>query len=493
MTEQPLPPGNVDAPAGASAERIKRRQYLLLAGIAGVIVAGTVLSVSLTGSGTSSEPAPRPKSTNILSPGAQVDPRDAWRGQADAQLRSIEQRSKELTQRGSELEGQSRDMMERLKRLEAGNAGTPASRADTSGLTPLPPPPLPAPAARPNFGPDPATAPPVTNPAQRLPLPPAPSTPPPPPAPRTGLPAGPGVQGVPGAAPSGLGAAGIVSITLADPPAGRTGAGAGASGSTDATGKPAAPSRDTRRYLPSGSFTRALLLGGLDAPTGGQAQRNPQPVLLRLLDHAVLPNQFQGRIKECFVVGAGYGDVSAERAYIRTESLSCVTRDGTAIDVPIRGYVAGEDGKAGMRGRLVSKQGQILANALLAGVASGIGTAFQQSATTVSVSPLGTTGTVDPGKQLQAGLGTGVGRALDRLAQYYITLAEKVFPVIEVDAGRTVDVVLTQGIALGQSLDGTRPDGANANANTDPDRDAFPHLARRTPTARRTTDEDDED
>jgi conjugal transfer pilus assembly protein TraB len=88
-----------------------------------------------------------------------------------------------------------------------------------------------------------------------------------------------------------------------------------------------------------------------------------------------------------------------------------------------------------------------------------------------------------------------VGRALDRLAQYYITLAEKVFPVIEIDAGRTVDVVLTQGIALGQSLDGTRPDGASAiaSANTDPDRDAFPHLARRTPTARRTADEDDED
>jgi conjugal transfer pilus assembly protein TraB len=488
MTEQPLPPGNVDAPAGTSAERIKRRQYLLLAGIAGVIVAGTVVSVSLTGSGTSSEPTPRPKSTNILSPGAQVDPRDAWRGQADAQLRSIEQRSRELTQRGSELEGQSRDMMERLKRLEAGNASTPAGRADTSGLTPLPPPPLPAPAARPNFGPDPAS-----NPAQRLPPPPAPSTLPPPPAPRTGLPAGPAAQAAPGAAPSGLGAGGIVSITLADPPSARSGSASSASGATDATGKPAAPSRDTRRYLPSGSFTRALLLGGLDAPTGGQAQRNPQPVLLRLLDHAVLPNQFRGRIKECFVVGAGYGDVSAERAYIRTESLSCVTRDGTAIDVPIRGYGAGEDGKAGMRGRLVSKQGQILANALLAGVASGIGTAFQQSATTVSVSPLGTTGTVDPGKQLQAGLGTGVGRALDRLAQYYITLAEKVFPVIEVDAGRTVDVVLTQGIALGQSLDGTRPDGANANANTDPDRDAFSHLARRTPTARRTIDEDDED
>jgi conjugal transfer pilus assembly protein TraB len=223
-----------------------------------------------------------------------------------------------------------------------------------------------------------------------------------------------------------------------------------------------------------------VLLGGLDAPTGGQSQRNPQPVLLRLVDHAVLPNAFRGQVKECFVVGAGYGDVSAERAYIRTESLSCVTRSGAAIDVPVKGYVAGEDGKAGMRGRLVSKQGQILANALLAGVASGIGTAFQQSATTVSVSPLGTTGTVDPGKQLQAGLGTGVGKALDRLAQYYITLAEKVFPVIEIDAGRTVDVVLTQGITLDAALDTPTQDGADA-------------LERRRVQLNRSSDDEDQD
>lgn len=152
-------------------------------------------------------------------------------------------------------------------------------------------------------------------------------------------------------------------------------------------------------------------------------------------------------------MGAGYGDVSAERAYIRTESLSCIARDGTAIDVPIKGYVAGEDGKAGMRGRLVSKQGQILANALLAGIAGGIGSAFQQNATTLSVSPLGATSTIDPARQLESGLGSGVGKALDRLAQYYISLAEKVFPVVEIDAGRTVDVVLTQGVALQHALD----------------------------------------
>jgi conjugal transfer pilus assembly protein TraB len=279
----------------------------------------------------------------------------------------------------------------------------------------------------------------------------------------------PGSNGLPTAPLSG-----IVSFTLAD-----TASGQAAKPGTDPAVKTAAP-RDTRRYIPSGAFTRALLLGGLDAPTGGQAQRNPQPVLLRLMDNAVLPNQFRSKVKECFVVGAGYGDVSSERAYIRTESLSCITRDGTAIDVPVKGYVAGEDGKAGMRGRLVSKQGQILANALLAGVASGIGQAFTQSATTMSISPLGTTSTVDPAKQLQAGLGTGVGKALDRLAQYYITLAEKVFPVIEIDAGRTVDVVLTQGIALQGSLDAATQDA-----------ETYPRLAARA-NQRRSSEDDDE-
>ncbi len=467
MTDPVLPPGmsptgashpsgqgSPSAPAEPTAAAIKRRQVLLLAGIAGTIVAGTLLSVSLTGTkGNDAQPA-KPQSTNILAPGAQVDPRDAWRGQADAQLKAIEQRSRDLAQRNAELEGQGKEMLERLKKLEG------------SGLTPLPPPPVTAPAARPSFGPDrPGSALPDAGP-QRF-------APPPPPMPQ-GAVQGAGLPPPPGAGPSAPTPTGIVSIALGDVAAGK-----GAKPAADAAGATPAP-RDTRRYLPSGAFTRAVLLGGLDAPTGGQAQRNPQPVLLRLADNAILPNQFRARVKECFIVGAGYGDVSSERAYIRTESLSCVTRDGTAIDVPVKGYVAGEDGKAGMRGRLVSKQGQILANALLAGVASGIGHAFTQSATTLSVSPLGTTSSVDPGKQLEAGLGTGVGKALDRLAQYYISLAEKVFPVIEVDAGRSVDVVLTQGVALPGTLDA---------AGTDPDNLA--QLAERARTLRRNDDEDD--
>jgi conjugal transfer pilus assembly protein TraB len=201
-------------------------------------------------------------------------------------------------------------------------------------------------------------------------------------------------------------------------------------------------------YIPAGSFVRVALLGGLDAPTGGQAQTNPHPILMRTQDNAFLPNRYRFEIKECFILASSYGDISSERAYGRLENLSCVRRNGKAVDIAVKGYVVGEDGKAGMRGRLISKQGQVLANALLAGIGSGIGQAFQNSATTQSISPLGTINTVTPGQQLQNGVGMGIGKTLDRLSKYYIDLAEKLFPVIEIDAGRTVEVIFTKGFSF---------------------------------------------
>ena len=256
----------------------------------------------------------------------------------------------------------------------------------------------------------------------------------------------PGDPGTPGSAPVAVAPAAptLTRITVAarDKPADTP-----ASGTATAT----AATQDTRTvstFLPV-SFTRGTLLGGLDAPTGGQSQSNPHPVLIRLSDNSVLPNRFRGEYRDCFVIAAGYGDISSERAYLRTENLSCVRADGAALEVKIQGSVYGEDGKVGMRGRLVTKQGQMLANALLAGVVSGIGQGLATSSTTYSTSALGTIASSNGGNEAyRAGLGTGVGKALDRLAQYYIKLAENTFPVIEVDAGREIDVVITKGVRI---------------------------------------------
>jgi conjugal transfer pilus assembly protein TraB len=208
--------------------------------------------------------------------------------------------------------------------------------------------------------------------------------------------------------------------------------------------------RAQKSYIPTGTFFRAVLLGGLDAPTGGESQNaNPHPVLMEITNLAQLPNSVRMNFKKCFVTGTGYGDLSSERAMIRTEQMSCVGTDGRALDIPIKGWVAGDDGKTGVRGRLVSKQGAVLKNALIAGTLSGIGSALSAGATTTTTNGLGSVSSISTGKQVQNALGAGANSAFDRLAQYYVKLADKMFPVIEVDAGRTVDIVLLKGFQIG--------------------------------------------
>jgi len=195
-----------------------------------------------------------------------------------------------------------------------------------------------------------------------------------------------------------------------------------------------------------------VLLSGLDAPTGGVSSTNPHPVLLKLAGHGTLPNRFRSRVKECFVTAAGYGDISSERAYLRLERLSCVLKHGDVIEVRVKGYVSGEDGKTGVRGRLVSKQGQIIAKSLLVGLAGGIGTGLARTMTTTSTSALGAVQSVDPGKIFQYGLSQGASSALDKIADWYLKRANETYPIIEVDAGRTVDVILTEGVDLGADI-----------------------------------------
>ncbi|EPI0351085.1 TraB/VirB10 family protein, partial [Neisseria gonorrhoeae] len=102
----------------------------------------------------------------------------------------------------------------------------------------------------------------------------------------------------------------------------------------------------------------------------------------------------------------------------------------------------------GVRGNLVTKQGQLLANALMSGVISGMGKGVSEAFKVTNNTAFGSTTSIRGSDQYRAGIASGIGGAADRLAEYYIKLADKVFPVVEVNAGRQVDVVLTQGIEI---------------------------------------------
>nr|WP_297383301.1 TraB/VirB10 family protein [uncultured Roseateles sp.] len=406
----------------------KQRQYATL----GAVLAGGVCLMWLIFASSSSSPKGMdPKATGgtpsaitnigVMPPGQQVNPVDQWVGTAGSKLAQYESEREEQGRLNKDRQAFEARTMQRFADLE--QRLTSAANAAQAPATPVAPP---APAAMP--------------PAASLPPPPLPAA-----TPRSS-PANAMPPGVPGgfmAAPAFAAAPVLTRITLVD----RSASGNAPTVAPDQAAASNGEARTVSTFLPV-SFTRGTLLGGLDAPTGGQSQSNPHPVLIRLSDNSVLPNRFRGEYRDCFVIAAGYGDISSERAYLRTENLSCVRADGAALEVKIQGSVYGEDGKVGMRGRLVTKQGQMLANALLAGVVSGIGQGVSTASTTYSTSALGSIATASGADAYRAGIGSGVGKALDRLAQYYIKLAENTFPVIEIDAGREIDVVITKGVRI---------------------------------------------
>ncbi len=203
-------------------------------------------------------------------------------------------------------------------------------------------------------------------------------------------------------------------------------------------------------YIPP-SFMAATMLTGLDAPTmeGGKGQ--PVPVLLRIKDLAFLPNSVRANLKGCFAICEGHGNLADERAHLRVINIACLSKKGKTpesyvIDQKVTGFVVDTDGKVGLRGVVVSKMGAVIGRSFIAGLFAGVGEAINAQSSTVSISPLGQTQTIDANRTVQAGLGQGLASTSREISKFYLDLARQTLPVIEVGAVRDVTLVLQQGV-----------------------------------------------
>lgn len=203
-----------------------------------------------------------------------------------------------------------------------------------------------------------------------------------------------------------------------------------------------------RWYLPV-SFMEAKLLTGLKAKTVEAARGDPEPILLRVQAPAILPNEIRAELQGCLVVAHGYGSLASERVEARLVSMNCLNAAGeSVIETEITGIVVDKDGVKGLAGHPVSKMGTNLARLAFAAAIEGAGAAFADQASTVSVSPLGQTQTVNPGLIGRAGAGEGVAKAASEYGKIIADLVRQQAPVIEVGPSKDVTIVLTQGAWL---------------------------------------------
>ena len=202
-------------------------------------------------------------------------------------------------------------------------------------------------------------------------------------------------------------------------------------------------------YLPATTIVSGVVITGLDAPTGQTAQESPFPALIRIKKDAILPNRFRASIQDCHALVSGYGSLAEERVYLRGETVACVANDGRVFEAPLNAYLIGEDGKAGIRGRLVHRAGSAVGKAMMAAFWESVGQAFDVKPVPI----LQTSGNQDysssysPEAARSAAV-AGAGAALEKLSEYYLNLAEQQHPILEIDAGRGVDLVTTRGFRL---------------------------------------------
>ena len=132
------------------------------------------------------------------------------------------------------------------------------------------------------------------------------------------------------------------------------------------------------------------------------------------------------------------------------ETLSWVEADGTTVEKKVEGWVFGEDGRAGLRGEVVDRSSDIARESFGAGLLSAAANFFKMESSrgVYPVSPFGQTGAMSNKDAMQGAAASGVGSALDRLAEFSIKRAEQMQPVILIASGRVVDIAFKEGVSL---------------------------------------------
>ena len=226
-------------------------------------------------------------------------------------------------------------------------------------------------------------------------------------------------------------------------------------------GRPEAPPvvvEDSPDYLPPNSYAPARVIVGVDASAGVASQTDPLPVVLRITGPArsVMQNGkvLTTRIQGCVVNGAARGDLSSEKVYVKLARMTCDQPGGRVAVSEVKGFISFA-GKSGVRGRVVSREGSLVSQALLAGIVGGFGRGFSANANSVfsgvTTNPDGSRSKLSAGDILGGGLGQGAADAADTVSKYLIERAEQYQPVVEMPTGIDVEIVFLDGVYVRNS------------------------------------------
>ena len=206
--------------------------------------------------------------------------------------------------------------------------------------------------------------------------------------------------------------------------------------------------RSDDQYLPATSQLYGVLITGVEAPTSLSSQEEPLGVTFRVKRDVFLPNNYRMDLRDCNLLGTARGDMASE--------LSCVNSKGKSFDIKLEAYAVSEiDGKAGIKGTLISRNGNAIMGSALAGGLSALAQGLSPS----KVSQLN----IDPNSQAQyqgpnigalsaVGASGAVSGGLNKMVDWYTHIMDQQWPVVELSPGINATFVVLSGASIPTNL-----------------------------------------
>lgn len=188
-------------------------------------------------------------------------------------------------------------------------------------------------------------------------------------------------------------------------------------------------------------FAKGVIVAGADVPTMEAATTEPKPIFISINSEALIANNELMQLQDCLVQAKATGDLAGKRAKMRLESISCVMTDidGNKFKVneKIKGWVYGEDGKYGVKGRLVSQEGEIIKRGLPLALVEGMVKMLSERNSNNNILIPTTGGAMSSFAQ---GTSQSSGQILNKFSEYYLKMLDGLTPYVEIRAKREVTV-----------------------------------------------------
>lgn len=199
-------------------------------------------------------------------------------------------------------------------------------------------------------------------------------------------------------------------------------------------------------------FLKGVIVAGADVPTLEQSASDPKPIWLSVNSEQLIANGKMSNLKDCLVEAVATGDIGTKRGRFALKNMSCSLSDLEGNDykivTPIKGNVYGEDGKIGAKGRLVSREGEIIEKGVPLAALEGIIQSLSKTNNYIYPSGESVSNSPNPLSDFaDAGSSTG-SKILGKFSEYYLKVLESLNPYVEIKAKRVVTIAISDAIEV---------------------------------------------